>query len=372
MEDLQIEIPDEDESSAAAKLRALMRKYPALDSLTRGADGSRLNSPAKATKELNQLIEELTSRDVSSFEKPGYTARPAVLNIIETQVEKLKGILRKNFDESEINDFELNFYARVIVYNNLTGTFQKNSADFSARAIASGLVSKYGVSISNPDGAAVKNIKFPATTLGDSYRPAGGDSEYEKVLSAIERLNEFFDGGGGALPSSIDPNAIDIDFINTADEFADIYRQLGGSESAKYAKTRILGSNSVRKAGGSLSPQDMLKNLQSRIIFNLALLRSAPAEFGTNAFLETILHEYAHSLHRGIGLGFLSGRRGFANFSGAEFNARYREVRKEFVTNYGETSAAEHFSDSFSKYVATGEGSPAWIAFMKQIGIIKD
>ena len=373
LEDLEIEVPDEDESSAGAKLRALMKKYPGLEYSTRGADGSKLDSPIKAIKQLNQVMEELTTRDVRSFERPGYSAKPAFLEILGQQVDKLKDALRKNFDQSELSDFELDVFARVIAYNNLTGSFQAKAREFSARATASELISKYGVSVSNPNGVAIKKFKFSATASGDSYRPAGGDSDYSKALDAIDAINNFFESGQGSLPSSLDPDALDISFIDNPDEFATIYKQIGGKESAKYVKANVLGSNGTRRPGGSLGTQDQLKDLESKLIFNLALIRKSNPEFGTSTIMETIFHEYGHSIHRAIGLGFLSGPRSpLSNFQGSELTARYREARKEFVSQYGDGSPTEHFSESFSKYLATGQGSPAWVAFMRDIGIIKD
>lgn len=372
LEDLEIETPDDDESSAAAKLRALMKKYPALENLTRGADGSRLASPADAMRELAQLKEELTSRDVSSFEKPGYAARPAFLEVLEAQTEGLREVIRRNFDASEISDFELDFYSQVIIYNNLTGSFQKNSKNFNAKTAAAGLVSKYGISVTSPDGVAVRTIKYPAVASGDSYRPAGAESDYQEVLASVDTLNEFFSSTRGALPPNFDPNAIAINFIDNPGAFADMYKMLGGSRSRNLAMTRVLGTNFIKKKNGFLGPQDTLKDLQSDIIFNLSLMRSSNPEFGTSAIRETIFHEYAHSIHRAVGLGFISGNRALSSFPGSNLTAEYRQVKKEFVTSYGETDAAEHFSDSFSKYLASGEASPTWLAFMKRIGIIKD
>lgn len=44
---------------------------------------------------------------------------------------------------------------------------------------------------------------------------------------------------------------------------------------------------------------------------------------------------------------------------------------KEFISQYGKESPAEHFAESFARYIATGEATPTFMAFLRDRGLLK-
>jgi hypothetical protein len=374
LEDLQVEIPDDDEVSAVAKLRALMKKYPQLESLTRGSDGARMESPIKTLNELNKVLEELASFDLSAFsyDSDGYEIKPGFVARLDTMVAQLKEILRRNFDESEISDFELDLFSKIIAYSNQTTTFSNRPS--SPRAMASQLMSEYGISLINPNASAVRDITYPGQLVGDSYRPVGDRRNYEVAISAIQLLNSYVDDGEINIPPTIDLDSIPMEFISDPDKFVRVYRSVSPNkkETEKQIKTEVLGSNSARpKNSKTVNSQSTMQEMKSNIIFNLPAIDAKMSEFGADSIAETIFHEFAHTLHRGLGIGF-GGSKNAIYTAGRELNARYRAAKAEFVTDYGAKSIAEHFSETFAKYIITGKAGPEWTAFMKNVGILKD
>jgi hypothetical protein len=351
-----------------------MKKYPGLESVTRGPDGARMESPIKTLNELNRVLEELSSADLSAFsyDSDGYEIRPSFVAKLDSMVIEMKKILRKNFDESEISDFELDLFSKIIAYSNQTSTFSNRPS--SPRAVAAQLISDYGISITNPNASAVRDVSYPAELVGESYRPAGGQNNYEVAMSAIQLLNSYAASGDINIPSSIDLDSIPMEFISDPNKFVRVYKSISSkkNESEKSIKTTILGTNSARpKNPATVTSQSTMREMQSRIIFNLPAIDSKSSDFGGQTIAETIFHEFAHTLHRGLGIGFGGSSKAIYN-AGRELNARYRAAKAEFVTNYGEESIAEHFSETFAKYMITGKAGPEWIAFMKQVGILKD
>jgi hypothetical protein len=371
LDESEAESPEDNEVAAAAKLRLLMSKYPALDGLSRGLDGSKMSSPIKALKELDKVLEELGNFDLTALNRTGYEVRPAFLDTMDSSVKKIKEILRNNFSDSEMSDFELDVFAKLISYNSLTGTFN-STASTDPKGAAAALLKKQGVSIKNPDAAAVRAVTFPVKSRGESYAPDPGAQEYSNAMDAIDALNKAVSEGSIKLPESLDLNSIPMDFILDLDAFADVYKANGGSGSSSYAKKRVLGSNSGQaKLDKKMSAQTEMRDIDSRIIFNLSLMSIGNADFGTNLIAETIFHEFGHSIHRGLGLGFGASSKSVFD-KGRSLNARYRAAKAEFVSPYGEDSVQEHFSESFSKYMSTGMAGFGWMNFMEEVGILKD
>jgi hypothetical protein len=102
----------------------------------------------------------------------------------------------------------------------------------------------------------------------------------------------------------------------------------------------------------------------SVILINDEFNARTPGEFGgENSVAETVLHEYGHSVHRALGIGW---------GDPSSTDPAYDAVRGQRVSNYGDNNDQEHFAETFAKYLFTGEATPEFKSFLEeQVGIKK-
>jgi hypothetical protein len=139
-----------------------------------------------------------------------------------------------------------------------------------------------------------------------------------------------------------------IRLVSKESKFSALYRSAGG-----IAPRGVLGVNiALPKIDGSFS---------TTILVNGEALRGGglteDAFFGT-PFTHVIAHEFGHTIQN------------FINIFGFKTNPRYAKVAAEKITRYGESSYGEHFAESFSKFLQTGEASEVFKDFLVESGIL--
>jgi hypothetical protein len=208
-------------------------------------------------------------------------------------------------------------------------------------------------------------IKVPFMMSGGKPVPATTKEALDGYMLGVGQLDNYF--ANNPLPANMDPSKLRVFIHSSSQKFAQFYKALGSKHSEKYIRERVVGFNSVDRdslVGQSAIPD--FKDVTSTIGLNPELQAGpigAKATFeGGNSYAETITHEFGHSLHRAIS--FMFGMSGLAGE--ADFNKAYRAIKRQFVSEYGKDSFAEHFAEAFSKYVTTGEATPEFKQFLQK------
>lgn len=182
------------------------------------------------------------------------------------------------------------------------------------------------------------------------------------------------------MPSNLNMDSHTWRLFDDLDVFAKTYiaTSLGTSKRPSYIKERIIGVNfaipkdfnlKLRIQSGNISKEEIealnIADWNNFLFFSLPRMADSGPTFNTNQVLETFTHEFGHSLARAIDFNFGN------SSSDPAIKKAYAQVKKDFISQYGESSYHEHFAEAFSSYVSTGKAPESWIAFMKQAGIIK-
>lgn len=258
------------------------------------------------------------------------------------------------------------FDAWKIIYPNLSDDeirqlIELNSAKFSGYFNMSkqqilNELQKRGAEYSKPDGA-VRKIQFSVKFNSESEKNELVVTDQEKTayLSSINDIEKF--ASTAKLGEFFNPEKQIIRILDTESDFAAAYRGVSGKPRDT---SNVLGVNISR--GGSQS--DPTKPIV--ILINNARIRriaNDPNDKATfkNVYGDTLAHEVGHSIHETL----QSESFGKRNFS-------YAEAYKEFISEYGETNHMEHFAEAFAKYIQLGEAPPAFLAFLKSVGLAQN
>lgn len=365
-DDVDFELPDDDESAVATRISKFLDEIPTLRQLANTGLGGEIKSPAKVLANAKEFEATLEGVNLENFKRDGYTITPAFLKTYKSSLETMKESLRNKYLPQGASEEDIDRFARILTYNTLVG-------EDNPKAAAERLLLRMGVNYSNPNGSAVRSATYPVKKLKDSYLPAYSDL-IAPAFSAIDKLNDFFSGSDGTIPEALNIDDVDLNFIQDSKDFSDLYKAISVGivrHSDTKIQKEILGANAILPMtvtkseiqSGAVTWQNMsLKDFKSKLIFNLPLIFMMNNK---DEISETIFHEFAHSLHRALDLGF--GPRTAAG----RLSIEYANIAKIFVTEYGKTSHAEHFSETFSKYMTTGQAPAEWLDFMKRVGIIK-
>lgn len=268
--------------------------------------------------------------------------------------------LIKNKLESKypnLTDQQLNELVRLSLYSRLYGRSGSKEATL-ARALSN-------LSFKN-SSSVVPKISVPFVMSGGKPTPDVSKQALDGYMLGVGQLDNYF--SNNPLPSNMDPNKLKVVIHSTAAKFAAFYRALGTKHSESYIRDRVAGFNSVDResilSSGKLIPD--FAEVTSTIGLNPELearLGGRSTFEGGNNYAETVTHEFAHSLHRAIS--FM-----FGNNSGLsselDFNKEYRAIKRQFVSEYGRESFAEHFAEAFSRYMANGEATPEFKQFLQK------
>lgn len=120
----------------------------------------------------------------------------------------------------------------------------------------------------------------------------------------------------------------------------------------------------VRSSAIDLPPTD----LGSMILLSDANIRKGTPDFGTvdDIVAETLIHEYAHSVHRTLGLKW-------GTDPESDLEKAYAPAAAVSVSDYGDNAGIkEHFAETFAKFVVTGEASDEFKKFLSDKVGLKD
>lgn len=179
-------------------------------------------------------------------------------------------------------------------------------------------------------------------TLG----PVFPDAELSDYFGTIEKINNYMEEQG--ISDKFGSMDHDIRLVGSVSQFNALYRSAGGNPPPG-----VLGVNIAQpKLDGSFTTQ---------ILVNADALRNSSLEegdyFGT-PFTHVIAHEFGHTIQN------------FINLFGFKTNPAYAKIAAEKITRYGDSSYGEHFAESFSKFLQTGEATEVFKQFLIDSGIL--
>lgn len=374
VDDSELETGEEEDLSSAVKLKRLIANNPGLSRFINRMAKAPVRNPVKTLQSARDLKKALADLDVSDFEVEGFTPSVSHSGMSRSDINLIRDNLSANnitVSPEEARDLAdiLNY---VINFEGMT----------TEEAVIAAL-KKDGIRYSNKNNIAVKSVDLPiifenedSKELPDpkTARLVTTPKETKDILAAMGKINAFFESEG-SLPGTLDPNAISIRVVPNQNAFDNLYNLLDITETGRIkSRATTFGANipnlvelPVEEYLAGRIPLTDNRDLSSNIILNLKFLReyADKTKFESGSRIqETLIHEFGHTLHRSFGLSW--GRKKTVSSLG-----EYYSVFKQFVSDYGTTSPKEHFSDSFSQYLLTGDSPQGWKAFMKSQGILK-
>jgi len=170
-------------------------------------------------------------------------------------------------------------------------------------------------------------------------------AKYDQALSDIENF-----ASNAKMGPLFDPQKHNIRIVNGSGKFADLYKSAGWTTS-----TRGQIANQVLGVNISMPTKDDKKTVS--ILINNSLLRSGAGPEGfVNPIGDTLTHEFGHTVHRTLE-------------DSSFYGGPYAKAFKEYITRYGKSKQEEHFAESFSKYIQTGQSTPTFFQFLQSVGL---
>lgn len=196
------------------------------------------------------------------------------------------------------------------------------------------------------DGA-IRSISVDVGLKNDgTLGPVFPDEELSDYFGTIEKINNYMEEQG--ISDKFGTMDHDIRLVGSVSQFNALYRSAGGNPPPG-----VLGVNIAQpKLDGSFTTQ---------ILVNADALRNSNMPegdyFGT-PFTHVIAHEFGHTIQN------------FINLFGFKTNPAYAKIAAEEITRYGNQSYGEHFAESFSKFIQTGEATEVFKNFLIESGIL--
>jgi hypothetical protein len=200
------------------------------------------------------------------------------------------------------------------------------------------------------DTGVVQNLQFDVARNKDgSVELAVTPEEKAKYDQALADIENF--ASNVKMGPLFDPKLHNIRIVNGSGKFADMYKAAAFTRSTR-------GSIASQVLGVNLSmpvPGENKKTVS--ILINNSLLRSGAGPEGfVNPISDTVTHEFGHSVHRTLE-------------DSSFYGGPYAKAFKKYITRYGTSKQEEHFAESFSKYIQTGESDPTFFEFLQSVGL---
>lgn len=206
-----------------------------------------------------------------------------------------------------------------------------------------------GAAFKKADGG-VRDIEFDIEVdkATDKLKVKSSPSEVADYVKALEDIDKYLSDND--LSDKFGEMNQSIKFTTDPVLFNSLYRSIAGSNPGQ----GVLGVNiAFFQEDGSFP---------TTILINGGRLREgrlAENDYFGTPFTHVVAHEFGHTVHNSLG-------RGFSN------NAEYAKVAAaDQITPYGNQSFAEHFAESFSKYIQTGQATPEFLDFLRSVGLLK-
>jgi hypothetical protein len=197
---------------------------------------------------------------------------------------------------------------------------------------------------------AIRNISVDLRKEGSSrLAPAFTDSQLNEYFGTIETIETFLKEQG--LSDTLGDMSHGIRLVSSDSKFRALYSSIGRGSRPP---SGVLGVNIAFPTSDGKFTTSILVNNESLNDLDLP----EGSYFGT-PFSHVIAHEYGHTIQN------------YINLFGFKTNPAYAKVAAEKITNYGETSYGEHFAESFSRYIQTGEATPVFLDFLRESGILR-
>jgi hypothetical protein len=235
-----------------------------------------------------------------------------------------------------------------------------------------------------------RGVKFVPTSGSDSVAPFGSiripfkverndqnttgnlvpSVDMSPYRASIGVLREFY--GNNSTPRNLRPERTSLVISATNELAAAEYTRLT-TLVKKDGFSGVQGVNIATNTSGNVVPSpgenEFLDSTVSTIANNTIIINhegasKVPSAFRIDPVIETVLHEYGHTVENTLGATW-----GLNRDPNTE---AYAEVRARKISEYGENNIREHFAESFAKYLGTGQASPEFAKFLKEkVGIAK-
>jgi hypothetical protein len=265
----------------------------------------------------------------------------------------------ENFDNS------INFFMRFLREDDPNLTIDETVE----KALEQGV--KFVASPGNTGVSAFGSIKVPFKVQRNEQNTTGWvepSVDISPYRAAIGSLEDFY--SRNITPRSLRPNKVSLVISATNETAAAEYTKLttlvkpdgfSGVQGVNIA-TNTYG-NVVPKPGENEFVDLTVSTITNNtIIINHESASKTPSAFRIDPVIETVLHEYGHTVENTLGVTW-----GLDRDPNTE---AYAEVKARKVSEYGENDIREHFAESFAKYLGTGNASPEFKKFLEdKVGI---
>lgn len=322
--------------SAAIKARALDARNPLI------------NSNYEVSRDLPFMGE-----DVSALAEATLLSKILTNSKVNSAIKTLTGEKSRGFDISPNTKKDLAFLIKFLRSDDPN----KSIDEVVAEALNSGfkIVPKNGVV------SSVGDIRVPFSINQEGLvEPSVDTSGYKNSISA---LDEFV--AGRILPRTFQTEKISIRIAATQADFEAQYKSISPVERDM---STVQGVNFTLRSDGTQAQRSTdlnrsMQDMSSVIIINHEVNATTKGEFGgEDSIAETVLHEYAHTVHKSMGISWGDPKQPDLNPK----TAKYSAVKAQDVSAYGNNNIQEHFAETFAKYLYTGKGTPEFEAFLEE------
>jgi hypothetical protein len=260
----------------------------------------------------------------------------------------------KNFKENARNTYSslTDDQARELI--ELLDSKEAGYFGYDKGTIVARIITGSTVKFKRPASNTITNIEIDVKQgQSGKLEPQVTEAELADYLKGVSDIEKF--AKTHRIPSTVDLNDFKVKIVSNKLVFATLRKK--GSRSAG-----TLAEIANNTFGVNIGFPRLDGSIATVILFNNSLLRENRTDgvkFVTR-MSDTMAHEFAHSIQNGIS----------KTFNADYKKLGYMDAYQEFITEYGSSKPGEHFADSMSKYIQTGEATPTFMDFLRSTGIL--